>query len=230
MNLYSRHSSASTSAFANRRAAGEELSRHLEKYKGRPDVVVLALPRGGVPVAHEVARALEAPLDIFLVRKLGLPGHEELAMGAIASGGVRVLNSDVVQWYRVSPEVIDAVALSEQAELERRERAYRESQLPLDLGNRVVVLIDDGLATGSTMKAAVQAVRAHGPARIIVAVPVGAADTCREFASLADEVVCARAPEDFRAVGLWYRDFSQTTDDEVRELLHRSPAPAGKGS
>jgi putative phosphoribosyl transferase len=218
LSLYSRPGSA----FANRRAAGEELARHLDKYKARKDVIVLALPRGGVPVAYEVARALDAPLDIFLVRKLGLPGHEELAMGAIASGGVRVLNADVVQWYRVPPEVIDAIARTEQAELERRERAYRDNQPPPALRDRIVVLIDDGLATGSTMKAAVQAVRAQEPARIVVAVPVGAADTCREFDSIADEIVCARSPEDFQAVGLWYQDFSQTTDSEVHALLHEN--------
>jgi predicted phosphoribosyltransferase len=170
-------------------------------------------------VAYEVARALHAPLDVFLVRKLGVPGHEELAMGAIASGGVRVLNADIVQWYGITPSVIDAIARTEQAELERREAAYRDNRPPVDLHGRTVLLVDDGLATGSTMKAAVQAVRARGPGRIVVAVPVGAADTCRELAAVADEVVCARTPRDFRAVGLWYRDFSQTTDEEVRELL-----------
>jgi putative phosphoribosyl transferase len=159
-------------------------------------------------------------LDVFLVRKLGVPGHEELAMGAIASGGVRVLNSDVVGWYGVTAETIDGVTRVEQSELERRERAYRQDRPPLALEDRVVLLIDDGLATGSTMKAAVEAVRAHRPARVVVAVPVGAADTCRALSAVADEVVCARAPEDFRAVGLWYRDFAQTTDDEVHRLLH----------
>ena len=214
--------------FANRREAGVELAQRLERYKGSADVVVLALPRGGVPVAYEVARAIHAPLDIFLVRKLGLPGHEELAMGAIASGGVRVLNSNVLEWYTVPAEVIDAVAQREQAELERRERAYRNDRPPVSVAGRIVVLVDDGLATGSTMKAAVEAVRARGPARIVVAVPVGAADTCRDFAYVADEIVCARAPTDFRAVGLWYRDFSQTTDDEVHQLLHGSPELAAR--
>ena len=221
MDLYSQP------AFANRRAAGKELARLLDRYRSQNDVIVLALPRGGVPVAYEVARALDAPLDIFLVRKLGLPGHQELAMGAIASGGVRVLNSDVVEWYRVPETVIDAVAKAEQEELERRERTYRNYQAPLAPENRTVILVDDGLATGSTMKAAVQAIRMHHPARVIVAVPVGAADTCREFSSVADEIVCARAPEHFRAVGLWYQDFSQTSDDEVRELLRGRPEPAG---
>ena len=213
-------------AFANRRDAGIELAHRLEQYKGRSDVVVLALPRGGVPVAYEVARALGAPLDVFLVRKLGAPGHQELAMGAIASGGVRVLNTQVIDWLRITPEVIERVARAEQAELERRERTYRDGQPPAELKGRTVLLVDDGLATGSTMKAAVEAVRAQAPARITVAVPVGAADTCREFAAVADEIVCARAFENFHAVGLWYRDFSQTTDEEVRELLHNGPAVA----
>ena len=195
-------------------------------------MVVLGLPRGGVPVAYEVARVLEARLDIFLVRKLGLPGHRELAMGAIASGGVRVLNDDVVSWYRVPEAVIDAAAREEQAELERRERAYRDGSAAAALGGRVVVLVDDGLATGSTMKAAVKAVRTHAPARIVVAVPVGASETCRELADVADEVVCARTPGHFAAVGEWYVDFSQTSDDEVRDLLHdvtrsTSPGPSG---
>jgi predicted phosphoribosyltransferase len=180
---------------------------------------VLALPRGGVPVAYEVARALHAPLDVFLVRKLGVPGHRELAMGAIASGDVRVLNEDVVRWYRIPEEVIDEVAREEQAELERRESVYRAGRSPVEVSDRVVVLVDDGLATGSSMKAAVRAVRARTPSRIVVAVPVGAPETCRELATIADEVVCARTPADFSAVGQWYRDFSQTTDDEVRQLL-----------
>jgi putative phosphoribosyl transferase len=206
--------------YENRRHAGIELAARLGHLKGRHDVVVLSLPRGGVPVGYEVARALDAPLDVFLVRKLGVPAHPELAMGAIASGGIRVLNDDVVTWYRVPETVIEEVARQEQAELERRERTYRDSRPPAELRNRVVLLIDDGLATGSTMKAAVQAVRAHAPARIVVAVPVGSPDTCHEFADIADEIVCARAPEYFSAVGQWYRDFSQTTDEEVRGLLH----------
>jgi predicted phosphoribosyltransferase len=213
--------------YGNRREAGLTLAAQLQAYAARPDVVVLALPRGGVPVAYEVARSLHAPLDVFLVRKLGVPGHEELAMGAIASGGVRVLNADIVQWYGIAPPIIDAIAEAEQAELERRATAYRGNRPTVELHGRTVLLIDDGLATGSTMKAAVQAVRAHGPARIVVAVPVGAADTCRDLGAVADEVVCARTPRDFRAVGLWYRDFSQTTDEEVRELLVRAPEAAG---
>lgn len=214
--------------FDNRRAAGGELATRLHNYRDRPDVIVLALPRGGVPVAFEVAEALHVPLDVFLVRKLGLPQHRELAMGAIASGGVRVLNDDVVAWYGVAAEVIDAVAREEQAELERREREYRNGRAPLDLRDHTVLLIDDGLATGSTMKAAVQAIRAHAPARIVVAVPVGAPETCREFADVADEIVCARTPERFSAVGSWYRDFSQTSDEEVRELLQEGAGAAGR--
>jgi putative phosphoribosyl transferase len=211
--------------FGDRREAGAVLADKLAKYSRRNDVVVLALPRGGVPVAHEVAQKLQAPLDIFLVRKLGVPGHEELAMGAIASGGVRVLNADVVRWYGLSDEVINHVARREQVELERREGEYRRGRAPVALNGKVVLLIDDGLATGSTMKAAVKAVRAHAPSRIVVAVPVGAADTCAAFTDIADEIVCARAPEDFRAVGLWYRNFSQTSDREVRELLDRTREP-----
>jgi putative phosphoribosyl transferase len=214
--------------FANRREAGAELARKLEHFAHRNDVVVLALPRGGVPVAYEVARALGAPLDVFLVRKLGLPGHRELAMGAIASGGVRVLNDDVVRWYRVPGAIIDEAAREEQAELERRERVYREGRPALDLDGRIVLLIDDGLATGSTMKAAVQAVRARGPSRIVVAVPVAAPDTCRDFRRIADEIVCARVPEHFSAVGQWYHDFSQTTDEEVRQLLHERLETVGR--
>jgi putative phosphoribosyl transferase len=216
--------------YRDRRHAGAELAVRLGRLKGRKDVVVLALPRGGVPVAYEVALAIGAPLDVFLVRKLGLPGHRELAMGAIASGGVRVLNEEVVGWYRVPQSAIDAVAREEQEELERREREYRAGRVRVTLTGRTVVLVDDGLATGSTMKAAVQAVRALGPARVIVAVPVGSSDTCREFADIADEIVCARAPEYFSAVGQWYRDFSQTTDDEVRDLLHEAPALAARTS
>ncbi len=212
--------------FADRREAGLELAARLQPYKGRGDVVVLALPRGGVPVAYEVAKALSAPLDVFLVRKLGVPGHRELAMGAIASGGVRVLNDEVVQALSVPAAVIDHVALEEQAELERRERAYRDGRTLTDLEGRTVLLIDDGLATGSTMKAAVQAVRAHSPRHIVVAVPVGARQTCAEFRGVADQIVCARQPEHFSAVGQWYRDFTETSDAEVRQLLHLATEPA----
>jgi putative phosphoribosyl transferase len=206
--------------FRDRHEAGSALADALRKYANRSDVVVLALPRGGVPVAYEVAEALGAPLDIFLVRKLGTPGHRELAMGAIASGGIRVINEDVVRMLGIPSEAIDAVAREEQRELERRQQAYLEGREPAALGGRNVILVDDGLATGSTMKAAVQAVRQRQPARVIVAVPVGARDTCREMADLADEVVCARMPEPFSAVGQWYLDFDQTTDDEVMHLMH----------
>jgi predicted phosphoribosyltransferase len=205
--------------FPDRHAAGRELAERLRKYAGRHDVLVLALPRGGVPVAYEVAEALGAPLDLFLVRKLGTPGHRELAMGAIASGGVRVLNEEVVRWYGITPRDIEFVAEEEQRELERREAAYREGRPPVPVKGKIAILIDDGLATGSTMKAAVQAVKALGPTRVVVAVPVGARDTCAELSTIADEVVCARMPEPFSAVGQWYLDFDQTTDEEVNELL-----------
>ena len=205
--------------FRDRREAGRELAGHLRQHAGRNDVVVLALPRGGVPVAYEVAEALDAPLDLFLVRKLGTPGHRELAMGAIASGGVRVLNDEVVQWYNIPPAAIDVVAAEEQRELERREQAYREGRPPVPMAGRIVILVDDGLATGSTMRAAVKAIRQLNPARLVVAVPVGAEETCRELTQEADEVVCARMPRPFTAVGQWYLDFGQTTDEEVRTLL-----------
>ena len=211
--------------YLDRRHAGAQLALRLGAYRDRGDVVVLALPRGGVPVGYEVARALDAPLDVFLVRKLGLPGYGELAMGAIASGGIRVLNDDVISWYRIPPDVIEQVAQEEQAELERRERAYRGGRPAVDVLNRAVVLVDDGLATGSTMKAAVAAVRAQSPSLVVIAVPVGAPDSCVELAALTDEAVCARTPTSFVAVGQWYRDFSQTTDEEVRQLLHGAPAP-----
>lgn len=205
--------------FGNRRDAGRELAARLRHYKGRKDVVVLALPRGGVPVAYEVAEALDAALDLFLVRKLGTPGHRELAMGAIASGGVRVLNDEVVQGYNIQPSAIDAVAAEETCELERREQTYREGRPPTPLESRIVILVDDGLATGSTMRAAVQAVKQLEPAKVVVAVPVGAFETCRDLTQEADEVICARMPRPFSAVGQWYLDFNQTTDEEVRQLL-----------
>jgi len=217
--------------FRNRREAGLALADRLRQYADRDDVVVLGLPRGGLPVADEVARALGAPLDVFVVRKLGVPGHSELAMGAIAGGGVRVLNEDVVRWYGLSPATIDAVARVEQAELERREHAYRNGRSPVPIEGRVALIVDDGLATGSTMRAAVRAVRQLKPSRVVVAVPVGAPDTCRDLGLAADEVVCVAMPEPFDAVGLWYEDFAQTTDEEVREILAASTARAGvKGS
>ena len=209
-------------AFIDRRDAGRVLASRLTKYAGRDDVIVLALPRGGVPVAYEVASALGAPMDVFLVRKLGTPGHRELAMGAIASGGVRVLNEDVVHWYGISASAIERIAREEQEELERRERAYRDDRPPSDFTNKAVILIDDGLATGSTMRAAAQAVRGRRPARVVIAVPVGAPQTCAELAAVADEVICVRMPEPFSAVGQWYLNFNQTDDDEVRDLLQKS--------
>jgi predicted phosphoribosyltransferase len=208
--------------FRDRTDAGRQLASKLTDYADRSEVLVLALPRGGVPVAFEVAQKLNVPLDIFLVRKLGVPGYEELAMGAIASGGVRVINEDVVRYMQIPGEVIDAVAADEQRELERRERAYRDDRPPPDVKDRIVILIDDGLATGSTMRAAAAALRKQRPARIVVAVPVSAPETCDEFRGEVDEIVCAVTPEPFRGVGLWYKDFSQTTDEEVRELLERA--------
>ena len=212
-----------TRRFRDRAEAGQLLAQKLKDYAHQPDVIVLALPRGGVPVACEVARALGAPIDVFVVRKLGTPGHAELAMGAIATGGVRVLNSDVIRLMRIPEETIDTVSAEEQQEMERRERAYRGARPALDLKNRTLILVDDGLATGSTMHAAVAALRRQRPAKIVVAVPVGPPSTLREFANEADEVVCLLAPDEpFGGVGQWYLDFSQTTDDEVRELLHRA--------
>ena len=205
--------------FSDRRKAGEELASKLGRYANRPEVVVLALPRGGVPVAFEVAEALGVDLDIFLVRKLGMPGHPEYAMGAIATGGVRVLNEEAIGWYRIPEAVIDAVVAEEQLELERREQAYRDGGRAASIEGRVVILVDDGLATGSSMRAAVTAVRRLGPSRIVVAVPVGAPSTCRELQQIADDVVYAHTPEPFSAVGQWYVNFSQTGDEEVRSLL-----------
>lgn len=216
--------------YRNRKEAGRILANQLKAYANRPDVLILGLPRGGVPVAFEVAQALQAPLDIFLVRKLGLPSHEELAMGAIASGGVRVLNENVVDSFNVPHPVIDAVAAREQQELERRERLYRAGRPAFDVRGRTVILIDDGLATGSTMRAAAAALRQQAPAAIVVAVPVAGDSTCDEFRSEVDEVICAYTPEPFYAVGLWYEDFSQTTDEEVRALLAQSTPKAGVAS
>jgi predicted phosphoribosyltransferase len=201
------------------RSSGSLRFSLIKQYAGRTDVVVLALPRGGVPVAFEVAESLDAPLDIFLVRKLGMPGHPEYAIGAIASGGVRVLSEDVVRAYNIPQSAIDIIVRTEQQELERREREYRRGAALTDLRRRIVILVDDGLATGSTMRAAVEAVRQHGPARVVVAVPVGAPSACQAFADVTDETVCARTPESFSAVGHWYQDFSQTTDEEVQTLL-----------
>ncbi len=214
--------------YRDRHEAGRILGERLAALAGRPDVVVLGLPRGGVPVAWEVARRLGAPLDVFVVRKLGYPGHEELAIGAIASGGVRVLNPEVVA-YGVSREAIERATEREQAELERRERLFRGDRPPIPVAGRTVVLVDDGLATGSTMRAAVRALRQQGAREIVVAVPVAARSTCEQMEEEADQVVCATTPHPFHAVGFWYDDFSQTTDDEVRELLGHEPQPRDQG-
>jgi predicted phosphoribosyltransferase len=216
--------------FADRREAARILAASLSSYARRPDVIVLALPRGGVPVAYEIASALDVPLDVFNVRKLGVPGHEELAMGAIASGGVRVMNEEIVRAFRVGDADVERMARREQQELERRERRYRGDRPYPELAGRTVILVDDGLATGFSMRAAVTALREDHPARIIVAVPTAAADTCEDIRGEVDEVVCATTPEPFQAVGLWYRDFSQTSDEEVHELLDAAsrahPLPA----
>jgi predicted phosphoribosyltransferase len=213
-------------AFRDRADAGRALAGKLAHYAQSPNVVVLGLPRGGVPVAYEVAVALGAPLDVFVVRKLGVPGHVELAMGAIADGGVRVVNESVTEALGLGEAVIEEVATREGTELARRQQAYREGRPPLDVSGKVVIVVDDGLATGATMRVAVVALRTHGPARIVVAVPVGARSTCGELQGEADEVVCLRAPLTFMAVGQWYQDFSPTTDEEIRALLARSSGPA----
>jgi putative phosphoribosyl transferase len=208
--------------FKDRVHAGELLAKRLAAYAGRPDVVVLALPRGGVPVGLAVAKALQAPLDVMVVRKLGIPGHEEFAMGAIASGGEYVLDRDLVERVRIPGQMIEATARRELAELERREKLYRAGRPPLQLRGCTVILVDDGLATGATMKVAVKAVRKMQPARIVVAVPVGSPETCHEMSKEADEVVCYCTPQPFHAVGLWYEDFSQTSDEEVEKLLEEA--------
>jgi predicted phosphoribosyltransferase len=207
--------------FRNRTDAGRQLAEKLAASVNRPDVLVLALPRGGVPVAFEVARALGAPLDVFVVRKLGVPGHEELAMGAVATGGVRVLNDEIVHGLRIPESEIEAVAARELWEVARRERLYRGEQAPLGVQGKTVILVDDGLATGATMRAAVRALKQQHPARIVVAVPTASRDTSEALEAEADEVACVITPEPFLAVGYWYDDFAQTTDSEVRDLLAR---------
>lgn len=214
--------------FIDRADAGRTLAELLRHYAGDPRVLVLALPRGGVPVGYEIAKALGAPLDVFVVRKLGVPGHEELALGALASGNILVLNDDVVQALRITREVIDAVAAQEARELERRERAYRGDRPRIDPTGRVIIIVDDGLATGATMRAAVRALRDRGADRLIVAVPTASPQTCADFQTEVDEIVCAITPEPFDAVGLWYEDFSQTTDAEVQELLELAGRPASE--
>jgi putative phosphoribosyl transferase len=211
--------------FLDRRDGGRQLARQLQHYANREEVLVLALPRGGVPVGYEVARALGASLDAFLVRKLGVPGHEELAMGAVATGGMRVLNQDVIEHLHIPPTTVERVTSRELGELGRREREYRDARpLPVIRG-RTVILVDDGLATGSTMRAAAAALRLQAPARLVVAVPTGAAETCRDIRSEVDEVVCAITPEPFYAVGVWYDDFSEVSDQEVRALLSGVSVP-----
>jgi putative phosphoribosyl transferase len=218
-----------TYLFRDRTEAGQLLAKKLREYANRGDVVVLALPRGGVPVGFEVARALNAPMDVFVIRKLGVPGHEELAMGAIASGGVRVLNQDVVRALGISRGLVDLVAEREQRELQRREREYRDGRASVDIRDRTVILVDDGLATGSSMRVAAIALKKKEPAEIIIAVPVAAREACAEFRSVVDKVVCAATPEPFHAVGQWYRDFSQTSDQEVRDLLSEAARLATPG-
>jgi putative phosphoribosyl transferase len=205
--------------FEDRREAGRTLAGLLQPYAGHNDIIVLGLPRGGVPVAYEVARALGAPLDVFVVRKLGTPGQEELALGAIAGGGVRVLNQDVVHGLGIESEEIERVTQRELPELERRERQYRAARPPLDVPGRTVILIDDGLATGSTMRAAVSALRRMAPAKIVVAIPVAARSTCEELRAEVDELVCTATPDNFYAVGQWYRHFPQISDEEVEGLV-----------
>jgi putative phosphoribosyl transferase len=205
--------------FRDRREAGQALAQKLRSYVGRDDVIVLALPRGGVPVGYEIAASLGVPLDVFIVRKLGVPGQGELAMGAIASGGIRVVNEDVLQYLPNAELILDAVVAKEEPEIERREREYRDGRRMPQLGGKIVILVDDGLATGATMRAAVAALRQHDAAKIVVAVPVGAPETCREFEKEVDETICAITPEEFYGVGQFYEDFSQTSDEEVRELL-----------
>ena len=225
-----------TMRFRDRRDAGRGLARALLGYADHQGVTVLGLPRGGVPVAYEVAKRLRVPLDVFLVRKLGVPGQEELAMGAIASGGIRVLNRDVIALAGLTDDIIDAVAAREERELERRERLYRGGRPPLSLAGRTIIIVDDGLATGASMRAAARAVRSQAPARTVVAVPTAPPDTCESLGREVDEVVCLLKPCRFRSVGVWYQDFSQTSDEEVQRLLQQASysldpesSPPGQG-
>jgi putative phosphoribosyl transferase len=207
--------------YPDRAAGGQALGRSLRSYAGRTDLLVLALPRGGVPVGYEVAVALDSPLDVFLVRKLGVPGHEELAMGAIASGGVRVVNDDVLRFMKLDQTAIERAVKREEAEIARREHEYRGDAPPTPIAGRTVFLIDDGLATGATMRAAAVAIQSQEPARLVIAVPVATRHVCRELRRLVDQVVCLMTPDPFYAVGVWYDDFTQTSDTEVKELLER---------
>jgi putative phosphoribosyl transferase len=216
--------------FRDRREAGQRLAAKLSTYADHSDVLVIGLPRGGVPVAAEVAKALHVPMDICLVRKLGVPSHKELAMGAIASGGVRVLNYDVLSWLKISSKTIDEVAARELRELQRRDRAYRGDRPPPEVRDRTVILVDDGLATGSTMRAAIGVLKEQHPQRIVVAVPVAAPDICQEMRGIVDEVVCVKTPDPLYAIGFWYENFAQTTDAEVCELLQQHFADSSSTS
>lgn len=221
---------AASDRFSNRRHAGRVLASALAAYTGRGDVTVLALPRGGVPVGYEIARALRAPLDVFVVRKLGVPGQEELAMGALASGGILVLDHDLIRTLSIGQGTVDAIIAIEQQELRRRERVYRGDRPPVDVEGRVVILVDDGLATGTTMRAAIAGLRQLRPRLLIAAVPVAAPEACAELARLVDYMVCAATPAPLYAVGLWYADFTQTSDQEVRQLLADAAGSTGKWS
>jgi putative phosphoribosyl transferase len=214
--------------FKDRTDAGKKLAKELSKYANRADVLILALPRGGVPVAFEVAKELNVKLDVFIVRKLGVPQNEELAMGAIASDNIRVLNEDVVRSYQIPENVIDTVTANELRELERRERTYRENRPKPEISGKTVILIDDGLATGATMQAATAALKTKNPAKIVIAVPTAATDTCRAFEEKVDEIICIATPEPFYGVGAWYGDFSQTTDEEVCKLLEKAASLQSK--
>jgi putative phosphoribosyl transferase len=211
-------------AYRDRSDAGRRLVEELDRYRGRDDLIVLGLSRGGVPVAYEVAKALGAPLDVFLVRKLRVPGHEELAIGALASGGYRFVNEEVVQLFGVAPDLVDDLTTTEQAELDRQEHEYREDRPFPDVAGKTVIVVDDGLATGASMRAAVSALRGANPAQIVVAVPVAAPDVCDFVAEATDDIICAITPQPFFAVGVWYEDFSETTDDEVKRLLRTTNA------
>jgi putative phosphoribosyl transferase len=215
--------------YENRLQAGRYLATQLQQYANNPDVIVLALPRGGVPVGFEVAKALHVPLDVFIVRKLGVPGHEELAMGAIATGGIIVLNNEVINMLHIPRRVIDAVAAREEQELQRRDHLYRDDRPLPDVKGKIIILVDDGLATGSTMRAAIETLKQEHPAKIVVATPVGAPQTCEELSQLVSQVICAQTPEPFYGVGYWYQNFEQTSDQEVHDLLAqaRHPQPVG---
>ncbi|QBR84911.1 phosphoribosyltransferase [Legionella israelensis] len=216
--------------FADRYAAGKLLAKECKPYANRPDTLILALPRGGVPVAYEMAKSLSLPLDVFVVRKLGMPGYEELAIGAIASGDVTVFNQNILNQFNLSQAAIDNVIEKEKAELNRREKTYRGKKSPLDLKDKIIILVDDGIATGATVKAAIKAIRWQKPQKLVLAIPVAALSSYEEMKTLVDEVVCLMRPEYFNAVGLWYEDFSQTSDEEVFQLLKDNDIPSANES